>query len=455
MAFAINRNLALEKKTDFERWSNVDALEPAWDRRAQLAAEFIPAGARVLDLGCGRMALKRFLPVDCGYQPCDLVSRGDGTVVCDFNAGEFPHAAAKQADVIVMLGTIEYIVDVDGFFAHLTRTKCDLVLSYCAVEFTRHLDRASLGWINHFGIEELAALFDRFGLRIMRSDPVDDLQILVKLRPQHPVVPSPPARVGVISFNDVGNFGDRLGYHVINSLLPPDAEIHHITFRTLPQASDSYDLVVVGIGNSLFRPILTPELFDVVRRGKAAIGIFGTQYRELIARQDLDRLIDILDTWFARYEDDVLIYGRGRGNVVHLGDWLITQFPMTKATDDTPLKIGDEIWKELPLDRTIQSIQRHKNVYSTRLHPLLCALTSAELVAYAEQREGEVPGTSGKFRSMLLDIFGRTFPEQQFFPVDRDAVARYKAQVHANVKLVSERIDTVLQSCRAGAHHGV
>ena len=76
------------------------------------------------------------------------------------------------------------------------------------------------------------------------------------------------------------------------------------------------------------------------------------------------------------------------------------------------MKIGKEIWQELPLDRVIQQIQKHKLVISERLHPLLCALTSAERVAYQEQREsGSGTAVSGKFRTMLIDVFGRTFPE--------------------------------------------
>jgi hypothetical protein len=50
----IDRELALAQKTDTGRWSNPDSLEAAWDGRAELAAQFIPAGARVLDLGCGK-----------------------------------------------------------------------------------------------------------------------------------------------------------------------------------------------------------------------------------------------------------------------------------------------------------------------------------------------------------------------------------------------------------------
>ena len=197
---------------------------------------------------------------------------------------------------------------------------------------------------------------------------------------------------------------------------------------------------------------MSDQVLDVVSRAKASIGIFGTQYRELIPRPALERLIERLDTWFARYEDDVLLYGRGRKNVVHLGDWLIDQFPMNKAVLDDPLQIDDEAAGELALDRTIQVIQQHRQVYSSRLAPLLCALTSAELAAYAEQPSADMPGiVSGKFRSMLIDIFGRSFAEKKFFMVDRDAVARYKARVHGNVAQVGERIDAMLRNVAAAA----
>ena len=93
----------------------------------------------------------------------------------------------------------------------------------------------------------------------------------------------------------------------------------------------------------MFQPLIGDGILDILSRAKSAIGIFGTQYRELIPRPALDRVIDRLDTWFAPYEDDVLLYGRGRSNVVHLGDWLIDQFPLAEATLDEPLQIGAEI----------------------------------------------------------------------------------------------------------------
>jgi hypothetical protein len=98
------------------------------------------------------------------------------------------------------------------------------------------------------------------------------------------------------------------------------------------------------------------------------------------------------------------------------------------------------------------SIQCHKNVYSPRLHPLLCALTSAENAAYAEQPSEQMAGAiSGTFRSMLIDIFRPQSSGKAVFQVDRDAVRRYKARVHRNVAKVAEQSNTVLRNVAVAA----
>ena len=100
------------------------------------------------------------------------------------------------------------------------------------------------------------------------------------------------------------------------------------------------------------------------------------------------------------------------------------------------------------LDRAIRTIQQHKQVYSNLPTALLCALTSAELAAYADPQRSLA---NGQFRSMLIDIFGRAFPEQKFFLVDRDAVTRYKARVHRNVAKVGARIGAILRDVAVAA----
>jgi hypothetical protein len=344
-----------------------------------------------------------------------------------------------------MLGALERIADVENLFTHLRFCKQDVILSYRATDLAGGGDRA--GFANALSFYDLALLFDRYGFRIECTAPIDAGQVLMRLTPTERLKPVAACSVAVISDNDIGTFGGRLGCQMINALLPGEADVHHLGFGTLHEARDKYDLVVLGTGGGLFLPLLGDDVLDIVSRGKAAIGIFGTQYRELIPRVGLERLIDRLDTWFARYEDDVLMYGHGRSNVTHLGDWLIDQFPMNTSTLDEPLQIVDEIRPDHALDRAIQVIQCHRQVYSARLHPLLCALTSAERAAYAEQPSEQMPGiVSGEFRSMLIDIFGRSYPEKQFFMVDRDAVRRYKARVHRNVARVAERIDAILRN---------
>jgi hypothetical protein len=431
MGLHVNRNLALEIPSAISL--RVGAEAETHNARAALAAQFIPAGARVLEFGASN-AIAALIPNGCTYSSAAPVD-------------DFPAKAASDADIILLLGVLEKIADPETLFTHLRFCKRDIVVSYHPTDLGAGRDRAALGFVNHFSFCDLTLLFDRYGFRIECTAPVDERQVLFRLTPTERLRPVASCSVAVISDSDVGNLGDRLGYHMINAALPGEAEVHHLTFRTLAQARDAYDLVVVGVGNSLFRPLFSDGVLDIVSRAKASIGIFGTQYRELIPRAAFDRLLDRLDTWFARYEDDVLLYGRGRKNVVHLGDWLIDQFPMNRPSLDDPLQVDDEIASELALDRTIQTIQEHRQVYSQRLAPLLCALTSAELAAYAEQPSAETPGVvSGKFRSMLIDIFGRSFREKKFFMVDRDAVMRYKAQVHRNVARVSGRIDAVLRN---------
>ncbi|MFI4971731.1 MAG: hypothetical protein ACHP7H_03545 [Hyphomicrobiales bacterium] len=434
MTLNVNRNLALETTPDV-----APGVTLATDARAELAAQFIPAGSRVLDLS-GATTLQRLLPSGCSYQG----------IVNDFNAGDFPTKVAGNSDIIVMLGTLERIADVENLFTHLRFCKQDVILSYRATDLAGGGDRA--GFANALSFYDLALLFDRYGFRIECTAPIDAGQVLMRLTPTERLKPVAACSVAVISDNDIGTFGGRLGCQMINALLPGEADVHHLGFGTLHEARDKYDLVILGTGGGMFLPLLGDDVLDIVSRGKAAIGIFGTQYRELIPRVGLERLIDRLDTWFARYEDDVLMYGRGRGNVVHLGDWLIDQFPMNTSTLDEPLQIVEETRPDHALDRAIQVIQCHRQVYSARLHPLLCALTAAELVAYAEQPSEQMPGiVAGEFRSLLIDIFGRSYPEKQFFMVDRDAVRRYKARVHRNVARVAERIDAILRNVAVAA----
>lgn len=50
-------------------------------------------------------------------------------------------------------------------------------------------------------------------------------------------------------------------------------------------------------------------------------------------------------------------------------------------------------------------------------------------------------------RSLLMDVFGRRYPPDETFLIDRDAIARCKTRVRANMALVRARIEAIL--CKA------
>ena len=305
--------------------------------------------------------------------------------------------------------------------------------------------RRSLGWVNDFTLPQFLDIARGRGYHPTLIRRIDPLQFLIRFD-RKPLAPRiARKRVHVISYYNAGNFGDRLGYHLLNDILPPHTDVSWGTIRPLSPVPPDVDLLIIGIGNSIFGELINDELLAAPAKAKAAIGIFGTQYRGHLPGGDLHKLIGSLKHWYARAEEDINIYARDASNVSHLGDWLINAFPMGTADLDQPIRIDGSVMTGLPIDRTIQQIQRHKTVFSERLHPLLCALTTAERVGYVEQREVDGKEPSGKFRSMLIDIFGQTHPENKLWPVDRDRVAAYKAKVRANTDKLKSDIAALLR----------
>ena len=420
-------------------------------QRARLIAEWLPVGARVLDFAIDdiedALHLRACLVDYSQYYLCAPVARLSNTIVCDIQRGEFPWLAAAHASHLTLLGGLETQSDVPVFLSRLRAAERPLVLTYRQRQTVHDpnelAQRIARGWRNHYTQAELASLMCVSGWTILRQEKINAQEIAFYLLPEAPVMVQTKT-VGILSYSNVGNFGDRLGTHVIHSLLPAHAVVKPLFFKPFTPLDEELDLLILGIGNSLFKPLMTPQLTVLLKRSKHAIGIFGTQYRQQIDLIAMRAIIESLDHWYARYAEDVLLYGQGLNHVTHLGDCLISQFPLTTPVLNETLRIGDEVWEERALDRTISHIQQYKKVHSTRLHPLLCALTSAEEVAYVEQRESGVYETSGKFGAMLHDVFGRRFPEGQWWSVEQTAVQRYKHQVQMNLLALQEQIHRLL-----------
>jgi hypothetical protein len=253
--------------------------------------------------------------------------------------------------------------------------------------------------------------------------------LMLRLSPRDGI-PSASSHIAVLADGD--SFSDRLGLQLLSSVLPGEADVDYLTSRTLADARAAYDIVIIGAGNALSPGMVGDAALDLLGRARTKLGIFGTQHREACPHPAIERLIAELDTWYARHNDDLLLFGPGNG--VHLGDWLIDQFPIGSATDYEPLTIGAADMKALGLD-AIATIRRHRNVFATDRAALLCALTGADVAAWRAETGG-----SAEFRSLLLDIFGRSFSEGEHFLIDREPVQRYRAKVHANIATLRARI---------------
>ncbi len=145
--------------TDMARWSNSASLDSAWNARAVLAAKLIPAGSRVLDLGCGAMELERHLPPTCTYRPADVVARDPRTRIVDLNAGTPAEELFASIDVVVMLGVWEYLYRPDETFVALARAGVTTVCSYCVTDITGDVyERRRSGWVNDLSTAEFLAL---------------------------------------------------------------------------------------------------------------------------------------------------------------------------------------------------------------------------------------------------------------------------------------------------------
>ena len=372
----------------------VPAPAPASDALARAAVRMVPRGARVLGLGADAAALERLLPQGATYVKADAPP------------------ATTDADLVVALGLADPAAALPALHA---------------------LARPVL--LSHADDPRWPALLAQAGFRSLAEQPSEGGQVVRRLAPD-PARAAPEKSVWVLTYRNVENFGDRLGVHLLSHILPPNARVRHIHHKPWdPPLEGEADLLVVGIGNSLFQALLTDELPALMDRAKARVGIFGTQYREALPAERLHVVIDRCDAWYARAEEDLLLYGRGRPQARHMGDWLIHAFQLAEPSRDEMVNLDDQPPPDPALDRTIEYIQSFRRVFSPRLHPLLCALTSAEEVAYREQRPPGARGEpSGKFRSLLLDVFGVEKPEGQFWSVDRAAVAAYKARVAENVE---------------------
>lgn len=149
-------------------WQQIEYFDEAWKQRIRLMVQYIPVNSSVIDLGCGKMWLQEILPKGCAYYPVDYVSRGENTIVCDFNRHEFP---TIKADISFVSGCLEYVNDVGWFVECIANQTNSCIISYCTTDFFPNLEeRHSRTWVNHFSAQAIVAIFEKKGFALQTQD---------------------------------------------------------------------------------------------------------------------------------------------------------------------------------------------------------------------------------------------------------------------------------------------
>jgi hypothetical protein len=153
--------------TDVSRWRNAERFPDDWEERTRLIAQLVPKGTRIIEFGAGKRNLEPQIDPSCTYIPCDIVSRGENTLVLDLNARPLPTLRNLRPDVAIFAGVIEYLSDLKSIVTWLSQQVTTCILSYecaqtepwCLARLRETIRRTGSGWVNTFSEEELVGIF--------------------------------------------------------------------------------------------------------------------------------------------------------------------------------------------------------------------------------------------------------------------------------------------------------
>lgn len=163
-------------------WSKTSNYEPFWIDRARSAARLQGSAVWVCDIGCGQRTLKGQLHQPLTYLPADLTMWDDSVAYCDLNSLDLPHLDLYCADLIYILGVLEYLDSPERAIKALSRYSARLVLSYNPTELVQ-VDRASYGWRNSITKAQLPAMLADNGYEVKSCQQIDATQLLLDCQP--------------------------------------------------------------------------------------------------------------------------------------------------------------------------------------------------------------------------------------------------------------------------------
>lgn len=151
-----------------KEWKDIEYFDEIWKERIMLMSKFISPNSSVIDLGCGQMWVKDYLPDNCSYLGVDYVKRGDDSLICDFNKLEFP---IIKSDFAFVSGCFEYVEESKWFVGKIAENFNSCIVSYCSLEFFPDKEiRRLRTWKNDYTKSEFLNLFFLKGFELIAED---------------------------------------------------------------------------------------------------------------------------------------------------------------------------------------------------------------------------------------------------------------------------------------------
>lgn len=172
--------------TDMEKDKRNTVDFGRWDRRVRMMAEMISEKSeRIMDLGCGQMALKNYLRDGVNYHPVDYCRRNEDTIVCDFNKHEFPDILV---DTVFASGILEHVEDYAWFITRMCKAASrEIILSYvCTEEGENETVRSRIqngyriDWVNSLSMDTIVELFKNNNFLLKFKKPMGGEQYIMK-----------------------------------------------------------------------------------------------------------------------------------------------------------------------------------------------------------------------------------------------------------------------------------
>jgi len=154
-------------------WKEIERFNESWRPRIkQMASNISREDTVIVDLGCGPMWLQSELPKSAHrYIGVDYKDRGAGSIICDFNLGQFPDV---YADVFFVSGCMEYVKNWTWFVEKIASSGKKCILSYCCIDDVSDPNlRKNNAWISSASSREIVRKFSECNMALIKSERFD------------------------------------------------------------------------------------------------------------------------------------------------------------------------------------------------------------------------------------------------------------------------------------------